>query len=633
MKLSRSLRKTIAASLALTTFSTMLAGCGSNRGLTAGGLFGKGVAGDFLLGGLYGGVFGGFLRPGKALPKGAFVLELPRPNDDRLVVEAVSMDALRYYVHARICTEKLSRMNAQNSKPKEYKKLLKETAKLWAYAERFAGVAEKLSKRLAEKEGKPGYKPLAMIDSSPFGSRFFFSVAHAREGWGDERSPEAAEREDRERERRLEELRRNPTLWAQEICNMYQASPMGDKLNGLAVKLGTDAKNAKAELDKAMNTINKQGASDAKLYDVGMRTAAATKGTCQVALFVGGVVLSAPLLATGAAPAAVQVAVGANWYAGLVDTVVEGVNDMHIVATGDSSPGLDEMKKYTGTISALTSGVMIATSFSNFALMGEQAIKNTHDTLNAANLGTQGFLDSYNIGGAGVSAILDSTIWATDRGKELSEGKVFGFQVFGTDDGQTAVKPQEIPQDIYRPPTPIEQVPESELNELTKETEDTYKQEDAPPGISEADEDSVKDSGKDSGADSGTVSGEVSDDADFSYKKVIGATGTAEEDQPYYNIVNNKKVPYTIHWTHHFKVVGSDGGFGFDILDESEVTAVGYGAHSNNKPVTFTVVSYDSGTGQGKVKVKNKTFPFTISGTSGGMTITIEGFKYAEPKK
>ena len=72
----------------------------------------------------------------------------------------------------------------------------------------------------------------------------------------------------------------------------------------------------------------------------------------------------------------------------LVDTVVEGVNDMHIVATGDSSPGLDEMKKYTGTISALTSGVMIATSFSNFALMGEQAIKNTHDTLNAANLGT-----------------------------------------------------------------------------------------------------------------------------------------------------------------------------------------------------------------------------------------------------
>ncbi len=451
MRFLRSLRKTIAASLAFTVLTIPIAGC------------------DFL-----DDFFGDDKPPASTsgkkneskLPKDAVSFKLPRPNDERLLVEAVGMDALRYYVHARICTEKLSRMDAKNSKPKEYKKLLQTTAKLWAYAERFADMAEKLSKRLAEKERKPGYKPLAMIDSSPFGNRFFFSVAHAREGWGDERSPKEAGQEDRKRERRLEELRKNPTLWAQEISNMYRAAPMGDKLNGLAAKLGTDAKSAKAELDKAMNTLNKQGTSDAKLYDIGMRTAAATKGTCQVALFVGGVILSAPLLATGAAPAAVQIAVGANWYAGLADTVVEGVNDAHIVFTGDSNPGLDEMKKYTGTISAITSGVTIATSFSNFALMGEQAIKNTHDTLKAANLGTQGFLDSYNIGGAGVSAVLDSSIWTADRVTEISKGKVFGFQVFTDKKGNTVLIPVEVPKDQYKPPQELSKIANSELQVL-----------------------------------------------------------------------------------------------------------------------------------------------------------------------
>ena len=84
---------------------------------------------------------------------------------------------------------------------------------------------------------------------------------------------------------------------------------------------------------------------------------------------------------------------------------------------------------------------------------------------------------------------------------------------------------------------------------------------------------------------------------------------------------------------HHFKVTGINTGYGFEILDEPVVTAVGYGATSKAKSAKFSVVSYDSSTGEGKVKVKNKTFPFRFTGSPGKMTIHIEGFKYAEPKK
>lgn len=662
MRLHRSLRRSIAASIALTMLTVPLSGC--SRTVTTGGLSGRGALGDFLVGGLYGGVMGGFMRPGKPLPEGAFVLELPRVNDERLLVEAVGMDAVRYYAHARICTEKLSRMNKNNSKPQDYLKLLRETAKLWAYAERFADMSQKLAGRLAEKESKPGYDPLAMIDKSPFGRDLFFSVAHAREGWGDPRPPETAEREDAEKAR----LSWKPVEWSEDIIKTYKQFPAGKGIEGLSKKLGVDAKEAHRQFEMAVSNLNRTYIAGfnfstqeaGQIYDVGTRAAAATKGTCQVALFVGGVVLAAPLLAPGAASTAMQTAVVANWYAGLTDTIVEGVNDAHIVFTGDSNPGLDEAKKYTGTLSALTSGVMLTTSFSNFALRGEQAIKNTHDTLKAANLNTAGFLDKYGIGGAGVSAILDSSTWTVERGIEASEGKIFGFQVFDWDDGKTVVVPQEVSQDTYRlptpgagtpepnsndlawevegsfkAPTPISNVPDTELNDLAWEVEGAYTRKDAPAGITEKDEDDKDD--PEGGKDSGKDSGEVSDDADFGHKNVIGATGTAEEDQPFYNIIKEngveKKIPYTIHWVHHFKVVGNNKGYGFEILDEPEVTAVGYGAKSKAKSATFQVVSYDSGTGAGKVKVKNKTFPFSFSGKPGSMTITIEGFKYAEPKK
>ena len=156
MRFSRSLRKAIATSLAFSMLTVPLAGC--SRTATTGGFSGRGILGDFLIGGFYGGFLGGFLCPGEELPEGAFKVALPRPNDERLLVEVVGMDAVRYYTHARIATEKLSRMNKENSTPEQYAKLLRETAELWQYADDFANAAQTLAKRLEEKEKKAGYQ-------------------------------------------------------------------------------------------------------------------------------------------------------------------------------------------------------------------------------------------------------------------------------------------------------------------------------------------------------------------------------------------------------------------------------------------------------------------------------------------
>ncbi len=433
MRIPRSLRKAIAAALALTTFSTTLAGCGSNRGLTTGGLSGKGILGDFAVGGLYGGVFGGFfgdaLHPGEDLPKGSFTVELPRPNDERLVVETVGMDALRYYAHARIATELLSRMNAKNSNPEDYVKLLKETAKLWESAERYAEAAQKLGAALAKKETKPDYKSLAMIDRSPFGRDFFFSVAYAREGTDKDEARFGANQSDFN----FEEGTRQ---WAHQIVYSYDKFPAGQKIEGLANQLGVDAKEANRKFQEAVNTTNNLFGTNSnyedagKFYDIGTRAAAATKGACQVTLYVGGVILAAPALAAGAAPTIVQCGIAANFGTGGLDTFVEVKNDLHTVLTGDSRPDLDELKKTTGTLSAITSGFVLVTSFSNFSLFGEKAVNATHNTLQAANLNTKGFLDQYKIGGAGVSTFFDSAIWTSERGMELyQEGKFLGIKV------------------------------------------------------------------------------------------------------------------------------------------------------------------------------------------------------------
>lgn len=492
MRFSRSLRKTIAASLTFTMLAIPLAGC--SRTVTTGGLTGRGILGDFLIGGFYGGFLGGFLCPGKPLPKGAFVVELPRPNDLRLTTELVGMDALRYYTHARIATEKLSRMNKDNSTPEEYARLLKETAELWKLADYFADMAEKFAHLLAKEEKKPDYKPLAMIDHSPFGKDIFFSVAHAREGTDKDEKRHAPTPSPRSRVR--EEIKEGSIQWASEIIKTYERFPAGHGIEGLSKELCLDTKEANRQFQQAIQVfdqdklfgfttgISSQKAGD--IYKAGTQAAMVTKTGCQVILCVGGMILSGGALA--GAGMAKQTLIVTNMVASFADTSADIANTGHEIIYDKEDAQLAEIKKTTGIISAVTSGVTIVTSFGDFALRGKDAVENTHKALEAANVGeyglfnkfmnTSGVLDKYNIGGEGVSAILDSAIWTGERVQDfVQEGEFLGFKIFGGDDGRLIFLPTSVSKGSHELPRPIDQVAAGTVDiwMMKEETEERQK--------------------------------------------------------------------------------------------------------------------------------------------------------------
>ena len=160
--MNRFLKKSIAASLAFAIFTLPVSGCDFFDEDKPGGKLPASTSRN---------------KNSAKLPEGAVLPDLPRANADRRVVEAIGMDALRYYVHARLATEKLSRVNTKKVKRESYENYLRQTAKLWKQADAFARLAARLAAELAEKEKKPGYKPLAMLDDAPASGGSFLPSA------------------------------------------------------------------------------------------------------------------------------------------------------------------------------------------------------------------------------------------------------------------------------------------------------------------------------------------------------------------------------------------------------------------------------------------------------------------------
>ena len=313
-------------------------------------------------------------RNGKSakLPEGAVLPDLPQANADRRVVEAIGMDALRYYVHARLATEKLSRVNTKKVKREAYENYLHQTAELWEQTDAFAQLAIRLAAELAEKEKKPGYKPLAMIDAAPAsGSPFlpsaslwesdslaantlkgtnvsalFFSVAHA--GMSESRPSANPFNQFQHSDtdwyhpgvsRQAQQVQQAKEKWAKQLKKAYEQYPSGQRIGELAKKLGVDAKAANAAFQEAERILNKGNVSDAQLYNISAKTLLVTKGACQTTLLIGGAILSGG--STG--PAAYLAA--SNTLAQGADLTIELLNIGHELATDETNPTLDKIKR------------------------------------------------------------------------------------------------------------------------------------------------------------------------------------------------------------------------------------------------------------------------------------------------
>ena len=231
-----------------------------------------------------------------------------------------------------------------------------------------------------------------------------------------------------------------------------------------------EAKTANAAFQEAEKILNQGNVSEAQLYNITAKTLLVTKGACQTTLLVGGAILSGG--STG--PAAYLAA--ANTAAQGADLAIELLNIGHELATDESNPTLDNIKRYTGAIAAVTNLTSMVTSLKDFALRGEEAVEITHKALKEAGLkNIHGWLDKHGYGGSGVSAIIDWASWTKDRYDDYkNDGIILGFKVFDVN-GKTALRPTALPKADYAPPKELSLISNDDLIQLTKQPEDLKK--------------------------------------------------------------------------------------------------------------------------------------------------------------
>lgn len=463
--MNRFLKKSIAASLAFAIFTLPVSGCDFFDEDKPGGKLPASTSRN---------------KNSAKLPEGAVLPDLPRANADRRVVEAIGMDALRYYVHARLATEKLSRVNTKKVKRESYENYLRQTAKLWKQADAFARLAARLAAELAENEKKPGYRPLALANDASSFSSPLFSVAHA--ALRESRPPTSLydslnQSSDSDIDwyhpgvsRTAQQVQQAKEKWAKRLKNAYEECPAGQRIEELAKKLGVDAKTANEQFQDAERILNKGNVSDAQLYNIGTKASLVVKGGCQTTLLIGGAILS-----SGATGGAAYLA-AANTLAQGADLVIELLNIGHELATDESNPTLDNIKRYTGAIAAVTNLTSMVTSLKDFALRGEEAVEITHKALKEAGLkNIHGWLDKHGYGGSGVSAIIDWASWTKDRYDDYkNDGIILGFKVFDVN-GKTALRPTALPKADYAPPKELSLISNDDLIQLTKQPEDLKK--------------------------------------------------------------------------------------------------------------------------------------------------------------
>ena len=463
--MNRFLKKSIAASLAFAIFTLPVSGCDFFDEDKPGGKLPASTSRN---------------KNSAKLPEGAVLPDLPQANADRRVVEAIGMDALRYYVHARLATEKLSRVNTKKVKRESYENYLRQTAKLWKQADAFARLAARLAAELAENEKKPGYRPLALANDASSFSSPLFSVAHA--ALRESRPPTSLydslnQSSDSDIDwyhpgvsRTAQQVQQAKEKWAKRLKNAYEECPAGQRIGELAKKLGVDAKTANEQFQDAERILNKGNVSDAQLYNIGTKASLVVKGGCQTTLLIGGAILS-----SGATGGAAYLA-AANTLAQGADLVIELLNIGHELATDESNPTLDNIKRYTGAIAAVTNLTSMVTSLKDFALRGEEAVEITHKALKEAGLkNIHGWLDKHGYGGSGVSAIIDWASWTKDRYDDYkNDGIILGFKVFDVN-GKTALLPTALPQADYAPPKELSLISNDDLIQLTKQPEDLKK--------------------------------------------------------------------------------------------------------------------------------------------------------------
>ena len=267
-------------------------------------------------------------------------VSLPAVAAERAAVEQAGAIATQQYIIARLKTEALIEYDIENGSIDELKVMTDDTLEAWRLCElasvqaaELADYAQNLRSSASTQAATTSY-----TSSSPAGIGLFTMVAYAAE-------------------------ENVAVKWAKELTEKYDSYPSGQKIKQLSENLGTDAKNAFAQLKMAQNILEGEAYSaEGDTMQSFENAAMATKTVCKTGLYIGGVVAGGGV-ANGILEAGGMIIGG-------VDTIVDIASTGSTIICGENSKitmAANDFKDFMGPISSAAGGVNVLTGGIKFA--------------------------------------------------------------------------------------------------------------------------------------------------------------------------------------------------------------------------------------------------------------------------
>lgn len=360
---------------------------------------------------------------------------LPSIEGERMVLEKAGALATRQYIIARLKTDALIEYDINTGSIDELKAMIDDTAEAWRLCELASTKTSELVEYAQSMNSSEAIPSAMMVESKSKvpSLHLLTTIAYASE-------ENAA------------------VKWAKELTGKFDSYPAGQKIKQLSENLGTDAKNAFAQLKMAQallegDAYNKQADVEQQIEHALM----ATKTACKTGLYVGGVIASGGT-ATGILEAGGMIIGG-------VDTIVD------IAATGSNiilgeknmvTMAANDLKDVVGPIASVAGGINI---------IGGGAL-------------TEGFK-----AGATVAEKMGSLDKLTYIGESVldfaNDGNILGGMVTVGDDGKTTVTmneislegktPDEVAKELKDTGLPVpEEVEPKTAAELAEEMEEEF---------------------------------------------------------------------------------------------------------------------------------------------------------------
>ena len=200
------------------------------------------------------------------------MVSYPLESEERQAMNASAAAAVRRYVDARIKTDTFVEADFYSMSADETAQMISELVQLW---ESLLDQATSLQSATSVVQNTAQKGMAVTLLSVPVNKRFLVRTLSS-----DSSAASAPANT------------LDPKSWAENFTKQYDSIKGANTIKQLAAQLGTDAKQAYAQLTLAQDIIRGGAAGDAAYYDKLIKIAQATKTACKVGLFVAATIAS-----------------------------------------------------------------------------------------------------------------------------------------------------------------------------------------------------------------------------------------------------------------------------------------------------------------------------------------------------